>query len=354
MTEGSAELIEQDRADFAIRQAEMTARWFENVKRVHGDVDAYIATRHAAYLDRWKEAARFIPNGARVLDIGGGNLFPALVEFFEERQFHYTYIDVDPSCVDGARALTDSMDLRGASFHHGYNDSLPFADNAFDAVFSSHCLEHSYDLNKTFAEVHRVLDQGGNLLMAVPFGWETNDEHPYFFGPAEWTSLVDDAGFRIRVAQIGCEYPEYGYDYFIAAQKTASHGSTRLNPGDYTKQNFTFISPFDSRLRYIGGVENKYDHVILTGEDWLLDIDVPFGTREILLIVNRQEWSGVLELTWDGVSVTEDCYSWFPYVQPIRIKSPLSHPSSIVTMRGRGQNPSSRSNQAVVFGLMVR
>jgi len=31
----------------------MTARWYENVKRTYGDVDAYIATRHTAYLDRW-------------------------------------------------------------------------------------------------------------------------------------------------------------------------------------------------------------------------------------------------------------------------------------------------------------
>jgi ubiquinone/menaquinone biosynthesis C-methylase UbiE len=204
-----------DRDEFGAKQAEMTARWYENVQRTHGDVQAYIATRWAAYLDRWKEAARFIPNGANILDIGGGNIYESLVDFFIERNFQYNYLDVDPSCVDASRNLALTKGLHNASFKHGYNDHLDYTDGRFEAIFSSHCLEHSINLNRTFSEVNRVLASGGNLLMAVPFGWEENPEHPYFFGPQEWATLVTDAGFRIRVAQVGSEYPEYGYDYFI-------------------------------------------------------------------------------------------------------------------------------------------
>lgn len=346
--------MDEARDDFGARQAEMTAQWYENVKRLHPDVEAYIATRHAAYLDRWKEAARFINDNARVLDIGGGNIYPALVEFWRSRCFRYSYLDVDPSCVDASRQLASTLGLENATFDNGYNDVLPFRAAEFDAIFSSHCLEHSFDLTKTFNEVNRVLDARGNLLMAVPFGWEANPEHPYFFGPTEWVSLVVDAGFRIRVAQIGCEYPETGHDYFIAAQKISAPSGFRLDPKDYTKKEFDFISPFDDRLAYMGESVRKDDHVIMSGDHWTIEFEAPAGAREVLPIVNRHDWSGIVEVSWDGQAVSEDCYSWFTYVQPIRIKATSVDPSSLVKIASRAKNPSSLSTQGVLYGVMVR
>lgn len=348
--------IDVSRDQFGARQADMTARWYENVKATHGDVEAYIATRHAAYMDRWKEAARFIPKGGKVLDIGGGNLYPMLLDFFKERNFTYFYLDVDPACVDGAKALAAKQGMPEASFQHGYNDQLPFADANFDAVFSSHCLEHSIDLNRTFAEVNRVLAPGGNLLMAVPFGWEKNPEHPYFFGPQEWISLLVDAGFRIRVAQIGCEYPEYGYDYFIAAEKISNSDITpRLDPDNYTKDSFEFISANDIRISYTGNKIEKHDHVIMDGNDWNIQIDFPEIYREVLPIFNRHDWSGIVEVSWAGQIFSEDLYSWFPYVQPIRIRNDQSTAvARRLSMKCNGKNPSSWASQGVLYGILVR
>lgn len=135
-----------DRDTFGLRQAEMTARWFENVKRQHGDVDAYIRTLFAAYLDRWREAARFIPVGSRLLDIGGGNLFEELIHFFKGQRYRYRYIDVDPSSVASSQAIAYSLGMNSFTFQQGFNDLLPFLNSEFDAVFSSHCIEHSFDL----------------------------------------------------------------------------------------------------------------------------------------------------------------------------------------------------------------
>lgn len=346
--------MDKARDDFGVRQAEMTAHWYENIKRIHKDVDAYIATRHAAYLGRWKEAARFIDDNARVLDIGGGNIYSDLVLFWKDRGFQYSFLDVDPSCVEGSKSLAKALGLKGATFDHGYNDSLPFGDSEFDAIFSSHCLEHSFDLKKTFGEVNRVLGPDGNLLMAVPFGWEPNPEHPYFFGPTEWVSLAADAGFRIRVAQIGCEYPEHGYDYFVAAQKVSAPGQFRLDPDNYTKSRFDFISPFDSRLNYEGENVRKDDHIIMMGDSWKIEFEVPSGTREVLPIFYRHDWSGIVEVSWDDQAVSEDCYSWFSYVQPVRVTALSANPSSLVTITTRSKNPSSLSSQAVLYGIMVR
>ncbi|MDO7843703.1 class I SAM-dependent methyltransferase [Sphingomonas immobilis] len=346
--------VDVARDEFGARQAEMTARWYENVKASHGDVDKYIATRHEAYLDRWKEAGRFIADGSRVLDVGGGNLYPKLLEYFKDRGFRYHYLDVDPACVDGSAALAEAADLAESSFQHGYNDALPFDNDAFSALFSSHCLEHSIDLTSTFAEVNRVLAADGNLLMAVPFGWEANPEHPYFFGPDEWLSLVTDAGFQIRVAQIGREYPENGHDYFIAAKKISSPGVSRLNPADYTKESFKLIPHDDPTIYYQGDALVRDDHVIMDGSTWRIDIDVPAGTREVLPIFNRHDWSGIVEAQWGDQVIVEDLYSWFAYVQPVRLTMPGSGQSGRVTLSSHGANPSSHAAQGVLYGVMVR
>lgn len=346
--------MEVDRDDFGVRQAEMTARWYENVKKNHPDVEAYIRTRHNAYLGRWSEAARFMDDGARILDIGGGNLFPRLVDFFKQKQFLYSYLDVDPACVDGSRALAESMELKGANFDHGYNDSLPFGDGAFDAIFSSHCLEHSFDLKKTFTEVNRVLRADANLTMAVPFGWEENPEHPYFFGPSEWIALITDAGFRIRVAQIGCEYPETGHDYFVAAQKQSAVGAFRIDPSNYTKSEFDFISPFDARIQYSGGADHRADHVIMADDRWSITFDPPAGAREVLPILLRHDWSGIIEINWGQKNAREDCYSWFTYPQPVRIESDPQNAGAPVQIAVAGKNPASFSKQGVLHGMLVR
>ncbi len=68
-----------DREVFAQRQAEMTDRWFAGVRTKADDVEAYVKARQTAYNARWNEALRFMPRGARILDIGGGNIYPDLL-----------------------------------------------------------------------------------------------------------------------------------------------------------------------------------------------------------------------------------------------------------------------------------
>jgi SAM-dependent methyltransferase len=345
-----------ERLDFARQQAAMTEGWYENTKRLHGDVEAYVATRYAAYLDRWKEAARFIPEGSEVLDIGGGYHAKTVLEFIKSRKYSYNYIDVDPSSVAASAGVAASLGMDSSRFRQGLNDDLPFSDGGLDAVFSSHCIEHSFDLMKTFSEMHRILRETGNLLMAVPFGWETNLEHPYFFGPTEWVSLVQDAGFKIRIAQIGCEYPEAGYDYFICGQKRPEiPRQSRINPDDYKKSNFEFL-PADARaISYRGLITRKADHIICRGSDWQIDIAVPDSATEVLPVFQRHDWSGVVQGKWGSQLVTEDLYSWFPYIQPVRIKAPAaSARESIVSLVPIGKNPVSSDSEGVLWGVLKR
>lgn len=351
-TEGAA----VDRTTFAARQAEMTARWFENVKAREGDVEAYIGKRKAAYLDRWREAARFIADGSSVLDIGGGNLFAELLELLSGRRFDYHYIDVDQAAVDDARRRGGHYGFNPERFATGFNDRLVFEDGRFDAVFSSHCIEQSFDLSATFGEIHRVLKPGGNLTMAVPLGWEQNPEHPYFFSPDEWIALVEDAGFRIRVCQSGCEYPERGYDLFIAAQKIAKVGSRRrIDPEDHRKTNYRFVPADDERIVCIGDVRPAGDQKILAGMNWTIEIAVPAGTTEICPVFIRHNWSGIVELTCAGTRTAENLFHWFAYMQPARMT--LARPlllDGVCRIRPLGASRSSWSSQGVILGALLR
>lgn len=344
-----------DRQTFADRQAAMTSNWYEEVKRREGDVAAYIARRHSAYLDRWKEAGRFIPDGSAVLDLGGGNLFPDLFSYLRSKQIDYHYRDVDPAAVNATRELGRDYGYSGERFQLGFNDELDIADQGTDNIFSSHCIEHSIDLQRTFAELNRVLRPGGNLLMAVPLGWERNPEHPYFFDVALWIALVEDAGFEVRVTQIGKEYPESGHDLFIAARKSSAPAAqSRIDPADYRKESYRF-HPFNGaglRLRGDARAAQGLEALHLRGADWQVTFRLPPGTSEACPILLHHPWSGQVSVTTGSSQVSEDLYSSFTYVQPVRHK--VSPRATSVELRPCGRHPASRGTEAVLFGFLLR
>ncbi len=335
----------------------MTRGWYERVQQREGaEVARYIAGRHARYLDRWREASRFFPDGARLLDIGGGNLYPALLDYLASRGFDYWYLDVDPAAVAGSRAMGERHGFTGAQFRHGFNDRFDFPDASFDAVFSSHCLEHSFDLAATLRELHRIIAPGGTLAMAVPFGWDANPEHPYFLGAAEWSVLLEDAGFRIRSSQTACEYPENGHDLLIAATRIERPlHPPRLRPEDWRKEAFGFIPLGDPRISLSAGALLCADRVVMTGAEWRIDLRLPVGVREVLPVFGRHNWSGIVAARLGEAMAVEDLFSWFPWFQPMRLAlpGPLAEEGSLI-LQPVGTNPASFSTQGVLAGVMHR
>tara|TARA_Y100000310_G_scaffold336307_1_gene420461 strand:- start:670 stop:1230 length:561 start_codon:yes stop_codon:yes gene_type:complete len=45
---------------------------------------------------------------------------------------------------------------------------IPFKNNEFDIVYTSHCLEHLDNITKILSEIHRILKPGGYFLVRVP------------------------------------------------------------------------------------------------------------------------------------------------------------------------------------------
>jgi SAM-dependent methyltransferase len=337
----------------------MTSGWFAALKDRVPDVAAYIEERKRCYLGRWAEAARFLSDGATVLDIGGGNLFPELLRYISQRRFDYHYIDVDLTAVQASSELGARYGFGPIRFKKGFNDVLEHPTGTFDAVFSSHCLEHSFDLEKSFREVARVLKPGGWLLMAVPLGWEPNPEHPYFFSDSEWLGLIRSAGFEIRVSQIGCEYPESGFDLFVAAKKsTGPTPSFSVEPKDYKKDSFSLFHHSSDHFSCAGefAPAQDLDAVHLRGADWCVSFDVPDWAVDIRFITLRHEWSGIVNFSSPAFSQDVDLYSWYSFAGTIHNTNfSLTRASDrVVKLKSNGRNPLSLGTEMVLFGALCK
>lgn len=144
-----------------------------------------------AYLDA-------LPPATRVLDAGCGE--GVLVEEYAARL-----------AIEGIDPQYASRHVRTASVL-----SLPYADATFDRALCLDVLEHlsHHDQPRAVAELHRVLKQGGELLLSVPnlahlqsrihfllrgrlIRTASPHKHPGDRPAAEYLALARDAGFEV-------------------------------------------------------------------------------------------------------------------------------------------------------------
>lgn len=121
----------------------------------HGHYEA-IYTRHFGLEPSFCE-------NKRILDIGCGPRGSLeWADMTRER------VGLDP-LVPGYRKL--GIDRHQMTYSAAPSEDIPFADGYFDVVTSINSLDHVNDLDRTIAEIKRVLAPGGTFLLAV-------DVHP--------------------------------------------------------------------------------------------------------------------------------------------------------------------------------
>jgi len=111
-------------------------------------------------------AASIPPSGSRVLCVGCRNAV-------ELHEFHTRgFAD-----VVGIDLFSQHPDILVMDMHE-----MTFADESFDVIFSSHSLEHSYDLGRVVGEIARVARRGAIVAAEVPVRGQRGDADLLVFG----------------------------------------------------------------------------------------------------------------------------------------------------------------------------
>jgi SAM-dependent methyltransferase len=106
-------------------------------------------------------------SGGVILDLGCG--FGGRTLAFERITGGYCVgVEIDLRVSIAGLQFARSMGSINASFAAAVAETLPFADNCFDAVLCYDVLEHVQDPERTLAEVYRVLKPAGLFLTVFP------------------------------------------------------------------------------------------------------------------------------------------------------------------------------------------
>jgi ubiquinone/menaquinone biosynthesis C-methylase UbiE len=164
-----------------------------------------------------------IQPGTRILDAGCG-LGGACRMLADEFGCDVTGIDITEDYIRTATRLSTLTGLQHSTrFVHGSVLSLPFNDNSFDVVWTQHVQMNIADKKTFYAEIKRVLINGGRL---VYYDILSNDHAPIQF-PVPWAS---DAGlsFLITSEELHTLLQHTGYNRLQVTNETAN-GITFFN-----------------------------------------------------------------------------------------------------------------------------
>lgn len=98
-------------------------------------------------------------NKGKLLELGCGS--GATLKLFSDWGWQAQGLDFDPQAVNNAQA-------KGLTVNHGDIFSQHFPDNSFDAIFSSHVVEHVPDPLALLQESFRILKPNGVFVSIMP------------------------------------------------------------------------------------------------------------------------------------------------------------------------------------------
>lgn len=134
-----------------------------------------------AFLNHRLVADARLRMGLRVLDLGSGTGYPALLAAQTVGPGGSILgIDLAEQMLDAARRKASFLKLSNVSFQTGDVTTLPFENASFDAVISRFCLMFLPDIPKAIAEIARVLKPGTWLSAAV---WSAPEKNAYLTTP---------------------------------------------------------------------------------------------------------------------------------------------------------------------------
>lgn len=152
---------------------------------------------------------KYIPQGARILDVGCANGDIAVELALRGYVVHG--IDFEPERLGRAKRLAVEygvdVEFTNSSFDE-FNDSA-----CFDGIIMGEVLEHFCEPREILQKIKRLLAKEGNVVITAPnmpclsnrlkFGLlgvfpDNNPEHKYYFDRRRFCELIEGTGFKIR------------------------------------------------------------------------------------------------------------------------------------------------------------
>ena len=89
-------------------------------------------------------------------------------------------INITEEHIQRARRYNRQQNVTNCTFIHGDFNEVPRPDNYYDAIYDFEATLHSTDLDRTFAEIYRLLKPGGRYVTAqycLLDGYDPDNEH---------------------------------------------------------------------------------------------------------------------------------------------------------------------------------
>ncbi len=229
-------------ADSPLRPNKQQMRIAFEQSAEHYDAVAILQREVADRLLERLELLKMVP--ATILDLGSGTGYCSerLAQHYPKARL--TSLDLASAMVNRTRERFSKWTRfrRAHQFVCGDAESLPFADNSFEMIFSSLTIQWCEDLEKTFSEMKRVLKPGGVLLYTT-LGPDTLKELR-----ASWAAVdqqvhvntfldmhdVGDAMLRARLAEPVMDMEQLTMTYedaMILMRDLKTLGAHNVNPG---------------------------------------------------------------------------------------------------------------------------
>ena len=149
----------------------------------------------------------------KLLELGVGS--GETLKLFSDWGFEATGLDFDPLAVTYAKS-------QGLNVYEGDIFSQKFVDNSFDAIFSSHVIEHVDNPIKLMQESLRVLKKGGAFVAVTPNAH--SKLHQYF--KSNWRGLEPPRHLHIFTYNsllIAARQSGFSYIKVISSNRSAVH-----------------------------------------------------------------------------------------------------------------------------------
>ena len=207
-----------------------------NLSKPDGDLGSAVAAmmnRTNLLISKAAYSLLQVNHGDRVLEIGPGN--GALVNHVvtSENGVNYTGIDISQTMVDAARESNAEMVGAGrVDFIVAPVERIPFPDYSFDRAVAVNVI-YFWQIGKALAELHRVLVNGGRLVVASNSP-ETMANNPFTKLNSDFKNINLDKDRLVRV------HKEAGFSAVNVEDYTED--AKRMDGTPYVRRSFMTIA----------------------------------------------------------------------------------------------------------------